>query len=134
MRRGNLILSVAVCGTIACETPTEPDRESIEPPIALSEVGAIGFDEALRDVSVRVLPALHAADPSASLASATDALIAAIASRDRRALRHAIQRADAAILSLERSDSAGSLASDLDAMRLILWQAAPLLDLTPLPQ
>jgi hypothetical protein len=127
MRRASLLLSLAIgAGGLACDSPTAVGREGELTRFALSEESARSFDGALRDVRQRVLPVLSDMDASSDLAPLLDVLAHAISMRDQRALVEAIARVDDVIRGLERGADADIVASDLDALRLILDHARPL--------
>ena len=125
MRRAPLLLSLAICGGLACDSPTGVAPESATR-FSLPDATARAFDDALLDARLRVLPALSEIDASGPLASSMDALRAAIATRDQGALRRALARTESAIGELARGDGPAAIASDLDAIRLIVEHARPL--------
>ena len=128
MRRTSVLLAVAICGGIACESPTAIADKSVVERFALNETAARAFDDALRDVRLRVLPGLSGVDAENALAPSIDALASAIEARDEGALRAAMARTERAISQLGRDGDAEAIASDLDALRLILEHARPLAD------
>ena len=127
--RGLATCLVIGCAVLACSDslPTEADSESKPLPFALSEDAALAFDQALDDVRGRILPALNTVDTPQSLSSLLDELTAGIAARDPHLLQRALNRTEAALVQLEGAqDGAAAIATELDAIRLILVHARPL--------
>jgi hypothetical protein len=128
MRPGPVLLSIALCGGLACDSLSTEARQ--RPEVArfiLSEGDAKAFAEALQDVRMRVLPTLADIEGSSSLYPLMAELSDAIAGRDQSALRSVLARTQSAITALDRGDTAvGGAASELDVLRLILDQAHPL--------
>jgi hypothetical protein len=122
------------CAVLACSDamPTETDNQPTPVPFALSEHAVRAFDQALDDVRGRILPALGAVDTPQSLASLLDELTAGIAARDRNLLQRALNRTEAALVQIAgvegADDGAASIATELDAIRLILVHARPLVN------
>jgi hypothetical protein len=132
--RGLVTCLLIGCAVLACSDsiPTEIDNQPTPAPFALSENAARAFDQALDDVRGRILPALSAVDTPQSLAQLLDELTAGIASRDRHLLQRALNRTEAALAQLAgvegADDGAASIATELDAIRLILVHARPLVN------
>jgi hypothetical protein len=128
MRPRPILLSLALTGGLACGSlPTEATRRTDDAGFVLSDGEANAFSEALQDVRVRVLPTLTDINGSASLDPLIAELSEAIGSRDQAALQSVLARTHAALAKLDRTvDAAMGVASELDALRLVLDQAGPL--------
>jgi hypothetical protein len=126
-----LILALTSLGSAGCSDalPTESRREQAAEVFVLSETAAKSFAAALADVHDRVLPALTAVDAPPSLVPMLDDLTASILTRDARTLRLTIDRINIALAGFQPTDEAAAgVASELDAIRLILEQARLLAD------
>jgi hypothetical protein len=126
-----LILALTSLGSAGCSDalPTESRREQAAQVFTLSESAAKSFAAALADVHDRVLPTLTAVDAPTSLTPMLDDLSASIHTRDARALRLSIDRINIALADFQPTDEAAAgVASELDAIRLVLEQARLLAD------
>ena len=128
-----LLAVVATLSSDACrEAPTAPEA-TIDPapqPLAPTSESAAAFAASLEDVRLRIVPGLGEAPAVERLRHALDALSAAFDSRDGRALDEALGRTRAALDAFGEgdNDAAAATAPDLDAVRLILAAAQPLLE------
>jgi hypothetical protein len=128
MRPVPVLLSLALTGGLACSSlPTDATRSPDNAGFFLSDAEANAFAQALQDVRVRVLPTLTGINGSASLDPLIAELNEAIGGRDPAALRSVLARTHSALAKLDRADDAAlGVASELDALRLVLDQAGPL--------
>jgi hypothetical protein len=128
MRPGPILLSLALTGGLACGSlPTDATRSPDDAGFVLSDADANAFAQALQDVRMRVLPTLTGVSGSASLDPLVAELSEAIGGRDQAALRSVLARTHSALARLDRTDDAAiGVASELDALRLVLDQAGPL--------
>ena len=118
----------AAIAVAACNEVTPVDVPAAQPlRFALSDEQAEAFRIAVEDIRERIEPGLP--QGRESIGVALSELRHAIETRDQHVLTHAIVSARSALAAIELAYAeTGDVSNDLDALRLILEHAQPLLD------
>jgi hypothetical protein len=121
---------LGAAGVVACgdNHPTAPHALPPDPTaFSLTAKDSAAFLSAVKDIQLRIVPALTASDDATSLRTALTRVGEAVATRDRAALEDAVAMSEHALASIAgASDDDVGESADLDAVRLVLIQAKAL--------